>query len=77
MKNHQKYKEYYAEYRKKNREKYLQRYKDYNKTRPTARKNFVGIKLDNKLFVFRSKRGINFIKLTKDDIQSMDNIVMV
>ena len=75
--NYQKYKDYYTEYYRKNKHKNLERYKQYNRTRPTARKNFVGIKIDDKIYCFKSKRSIDFIKLNKDELQQLNNIVYV
>ena len=75
--NWEKYKDYYNDYYTKNRERILERNREYNKTRSTARKNFVGIKIDDKIYCFKSKKSIEYIKLTKDDIKSMDNAIYV
>ena len=72
--NYQRYKDYYHNYYLENREKNLQRYREYNKTRPSKRQNYVGIEINGQTYCFPSKNKINFIKLTKTEIDNNDNI---
>ena len=75
--NYQQYKDYYHKYYIANREKNLQRYREYNKTRPSKRNNYIGIEIDGKIYCFPSKNKINYIKLTKTDIENNEHMTFV
>lgn len=75
--NYERYKEYYHKYYMENRQKNLERYREYNKTRPSKRNNFIGIEINGQVYCFPSKNKINFMKVTKTDIETNDNMTIV
>ena len=75
--NYQRYKDYYQRYYFENRDKNLQRFREYNKTRPSKRQNFVGIKINGQMYCFPIKNKIKYHKITKSDIDNNDNYICV
>ena len=69
MKSHYKNnKEYYQKWYRDHYSKNKDRYDRYNKNRPSQRKNYVGIEIDGKIYVFSTKTAISFQKVHKDDL---------
>ena len=64
---------YFKEYYKRN----LQSFQERNKNRPSSKKLYYVLHVDNKKYCFKNKKDINIEKININEYQNKDDLIML